>query len=180
MKEDFDRRYPIKRTRYTQSVGKLLPHRISQILQELGFKTWINHGQTNGVDIKVYDSEDNLILVAEVLNWSIGSLVSENRKGSMINNLLSHDCKKVLICTPFSNENKLEDFPDYGISFIKIDYQLLPKYFYNFYASKNQTESRKIDSRETKKDIKSKIIQYLQSSEIGILCDSEMYTIVSL
>jgi len=165
--EDLNRRYPVrKRTQYTQSVGKLLPHRISQILQELGFKTWINHGQTNGVDIKVYDSDDHLILVAEVLNWSIGSWISENRKGSMINNLLSYGCKKVLIYTPFSNENEIEDVQTHGISLMKIDYQLLPKDFYDFYASKNQVESRKIDSRETRDDIKSKIEDFLSSKVI--------------
>ena len=83
MVENFEKRYPIKRTSYTQSVGKLLPHGIGQIFQELGFKTWINSGQTNGVDLKVYDNQDNLLLVAEILNWSIGSLLSEKRTALM-------------------------------------------------------------------------------------------------
>ena len=178
----FNSRYPVKRKAYTHSVGKLLPHRISQILQELGFKTWINRGQTNGVDLKVYDNGNNLLLVAEILNWSIGSLLSEKRKNCIIENLLCHNCEKVLIYTNFENKDALENFSEHGISLLKIEYQLLPKYFYNFFKAKDKIVSRRIDSRETKEDIKSKIIEYLQSSSIEILTSTfencEMVTVL--
>jgi len=45
----------------------------------------------------------------------------------------------------------------------------LPKYFYDFFARKNRVENRKRDSRVSKQDIKSKIIEYLQSSSMEIL-----------
>ena len=61
------------------------------------------------------------------------------------------------------------DLSDYNISLVKIGYQLLPKYFYDFYAAKEEIRSRRIDSRETRQDIKSKIIEYLKSSSIEIL-----------
>lgn len=173
-------RYPIERTRYTQSVGRLLPHRISQIFQELGFETWISQGQSNGVDLKVYDTKDHLILVAEVFNWSSYSSLAENRKNNIINNLSEFKCKRLLIYTCFENENCLSDLSNHSISCLKIGYQILPEYFYNFYSRKNQMESRKIDSKETKADIKSRIIEYLQYSGIIIssisgFCDFQGY-----
>ena len=172
----FNSRYPVKRKAYTQSVGKLLPHRISQILQELGFKTWINRGQTNGVDLKVYDNGNNLLWVAEILNWSIGSLLSEKRKNCIIENLLCHNCKKVLIYTNFKNENILENLSNRGISLLKIGYQLLPKYFYDFFKAKDEIISRKIDSKETKEDIRRKIIEFLVNSEIKVNNDASVFS----
>jgi len=107
--EGFEKRYPIKRTSYTQSVGKLLPHRIGQIFQEEGFTSWIAQGQENDVDLKVFDDEGNLVIVGEILNWSKVSLLSEKRKNCIIRNLTAYNCKKVLIYTIFENEYTLED-----------------------------------------------------------------------
>ncbi|MEM3458528.1 MAG: hypothetical protein QXN36_02740 [Candidatus Bathyarchaeia archaeon] len=149
MSRESDRRYPIDKSRYYQSVGKLLPHRIGQILQELGFGSWIAQGQSNDVDLKVFDDEGNLIIVAEILNWSSRSELSENRKNRIIKNLLHYNCKRLLIYTTLENEQVLDTFATYGISLLKIGFQLLPKYFYDFCANKNQIEYRKTDSRET-------------------------------
>ena len=168
MIEVLRRRYPIERTRYTQSIGKLLPHRISQILQELGLKTWINHGQTNGVDLKAYDSEDHLVLVAEILNWSPVCVLSHKRKNNITNNLSRYNCKKLLIYTCFKNESFLEDLRSYRISLLKIGYQILPRHFYEFYLKRNHVESRKVDSRRTKQCIKSKIVEYLRFSSTEV------------
>lgn len=161
MSEDFERRYPINRTRYTQAVGKLLAHRISQVFKDLGFETRLNCGQSNGVDLEVY-YKNLRILAAEVLNWSIGSFLSNKRKNWIIRNLTSYKgCYKVLIYTVFKNEYVLEDFQNHEISLIRIGYQLLPKEFYRFYAKKKQTKSRKIDSKKTRELIKSRIVKYL-------------------
>lgn len=168
LSENF-RKYPIKRTDYTRSVGKLLPHRVSQVFQELGFGTEIALGQENDVDLKVYNEEGHLILIAEILNWSLFSLLAIKRKKNIIDNLLKYDCKKFLIYTCLHNESILNDLSKYEISLVKIGYQLQPKHFYDFFASKNQIELRKIDSRETGQDIKSKILQYLQSSNVEVL-----------
>ena len=169
MKEYFEKRYPVKRHQYTQSVGKLLPHRISQVFRELGFKTWLNPGQTNGVDLKAYDNEDNLVLVAEILNWSVGSLISDKRKVCIIENLEFYNCRKVVICTRFDNDYRVDDLPSYGISLIRLDFQILPREYHKFFSEIGLIKYREVDSRETKKHIKSKITEYLQSSNIEIL-----------
>ena len=172
MEEDFEKRYPVKRHQYTQSVGKLLPHRISQVFRELGFETWLNPGQTNGVDLKAYDNEDNLVLVAEILNWSVGSLISDKRKTCIIENLEFYDCEEVVICTRFDNDYKLDDLSSYGISLIRLDYQILPRKYYKFFSEIGLIKYRKTDSKETKQHIKSKVIEYLQSSSIRILAST--------
>ena len=163
---DYSDRYPIERSRYFQSVGKLLPHRIGQIFRELGFDFWIAKRQSNDVDLKVFDDKDNLILVAEILNWSSHSRMSEIRRNWIISNLSRYNCHRLLIYTIFENEKILDDFDHSRISLLKIGFQLLPKSFYNFFARKNQVENRKGDSPISKQDIKSKIIEYLQSSNI--------------
>jgi len=168
LSENFDRRYPIEKYRYYQSVGKLLPHRIGQIFQELGFRSWIAKKQSNDVDLKVFDDKDNLILVAEILNWCLYSELSEKRKNWIITNLSKYNCKKLLIYTVLKNENVLDCLAVYKISLLKIGFQLLPKSFYDFFARKNQIESREIDSRNNRIYIKSKLMEYLRSSSIEI------------
>jgi hypothetical protein len=153
------RRYPVKRTVYLQSVGKLLPHRISQIFKELGFETWINPKQGNDIDLKVLLGQKPII-VAEILNWSIGSKLSQKRKNCIIKNLSKYHCEKLLIYT-ILDKDSLEDFTNNGISLIEIGYQILPKTFYQFFSEINRTEFRKADSKETYTSIKRKIIEYL-------------------
>jgi len=162
-----DGRYPIEEERYDQSVGRLLPHRIGQILQELGFETWICKGQSNGIDLIVFN-ENGLVFVAEIINFSVKSELSRKRLNSMISNLSEYSCRRVLIFSTCKNENILADLPAYDISLLKIGYQLQPKFFYNHYAKKNQVVLREIDSRTTRRDITSKIVKFLQSSGIEI------------
>jgi hypothetical protein len=164
-------RYPVKIQRYCQSVGRLLPHRIGQILKELGFRTWVRPGQSNGVDLLVYDNEDHPIVAAEVLNWSSYSELSIKRKNSIIDNLSKDNCRRLLLYTALKNERILDDFDIYCISLLKIDYQILPLYFYSFYVEKGQVECRRADSREAIEHIRSKITHFLQSSDIeSTLC----------
>jgi len=148
-------KYPIEKTRYLQSVGKLLPHRICQILNELGYKTWMNPRQGNGIDVKVWHN-NILILVIEVLNWSIGSMLSKRRASNIISNLNQYTCAKAVIHTVLG-KNDIQKFEDEGIITLEIGYQLLPEYFYRFFSRKGQTIKRKIDSRETKEDMRRKI-----------------------
>ena len=147
----FRKRFPIEKTRYLQCVGRLLPHRISQVFKELGFETWINSRQGNDIDLKVYLG-DELIIVGEILNWSIYSKLSYKRKENIINNLSKYDCKKVLIYT-ILDDRDLECFANKGIDLIEIGYQLLPEHFYDHFLKKGQVYLRKIDSKETKREI---------------------------
>src|SRR4030042_4620751 len=118
MSENSGRRFPIERSRYYQSVGRLLPHRIGQIFQELGFETKICLGQSNGVDLVVFKA-DELVLVAEIVNWSLPSEMAYKRKSEIISNLSEYSCKRVLIYTAFENENILRDLAINGIAILK-------------------------------------------------------------
>ena len=148
-------KYPVPKTKYLQSVGRLLPHRICQILKELNYEAEMSTKQSNGTDLKVwYDGK--LVLVAEVLNWSVGSYLSEKRSKNIKDNLNQYSCPKVLIHTTLSN-HEVQKFADTDIIVFKIGYQLLPKYFYNFFREKNQVQQRRYDSKEIKEDLKMKI-----------------------
>jgi len=157
-----NRRYPVKRTLYMQTVGRLLPRRISQILRELGFKVWINPNQGNNIDIKVW-SNNTLIIVGEILNWSIGSKLAEKRLNKMISNLNNYDCRKLLVYTTL-DQASVSKFVQNGIDVLEIGYQLLPKFYYDFFSVKRQVERREIDSDVTKKEIREKISSYLERS----------------
>lgn len=147
-----------------QTVGRLLPRRISQILREIdsNLTVWINPEQGNDIDMRVWDN-DELVFVAEILNWSIGSRMSEKRLTKMISNLNKFNCRELLVYTTLEQES-LSKFIQNGIDVIEIGYQLLPEYYYDFFSSKKQVIKRKIDSAVTKKDIKQKIISYLERS----------------
>jgi hypothetical protein len=165
------RRYPVKMHIYIQRTGRLLVHRISQILTAQGFKTWINPKQRNGIDLKVW-KDGKLILVAEVFNWSSYTYCSAKRKNRITNNLIEvTDCKRVLIYTAMRDETAIDDLDLHDISTLKIGYQILPKDFYKHYEAKNQIENRRIDSKETSQHIKAKLTELMQSLniEIGIM-----------
>ena len=148
-----------------QTVGRLLPRRISQILRELGYNVWINPNQGNNIDLKVW-SNNNLIIVGEILNWSIGSKLAEKRLNKMISNLNNFDCRKLLVYTTL-DQASVSKFIQNDIDVLEIGYQLLPKFYYDFFSAKEQVERREIDSDATKQDIKEKIASYL---ERGIFC----------
>ena len=152
------KRYPVEKSRSYQCVGRLLPHRIGQIFHELGFKTWVNPKQGNDIDLKVFLG-NKLTIAIEALNWSVGSVLSEKRKNNIIKNLTKYNCKRLLIYTVLNKNapEDLEDFTRNRISLIKIGYQLLPKEFFKFFFEKRQIDFRKIDSSETKEDIKKKL-----------------------
>lgn len=145
---------------YRHKTGRLLAHRIGQSFKELGYHAWINVGQTNGVDLKVWDNELNLVVAAEILNWAPTTNLDKNRKARIVRNLLSQNCNRLLIYTEMGNEFTLKDLSPQGISTLKIGYQILARYFYSKLDA-NQAVGRKIDSRETKLLIKSKLKDYL-------------------
>lgn len=163
MNDPSSSRYPIEKQRYLESVGKLLPHRIGQILEELGFRIEINFVQRKGVDLILFDDKNNIILVAEILNWSPYTMLSDKRKRWITSNLRKYGCKRLLIYTTMKNEYTLSSLIEAGIPIQKLDYQILPKAFFEFYKAKNQIEARVIDSRQTRHHIKLRILDYLES-----------------
>lgn len=154
-------RFPCKQEEYTKTVGKLLPTILGEVLTELGFRVKVNPQQTNGVDLEVLLG-DNLIIVAEVLNWSIASRLTHKRRGNIIRNLNEYNCNKLLIHTvPLSNLNGLREN---GIHLLEIGYQILPETYYNFFQAKDQVEKRTIDSDSTRRNIRAKILKYIDNS----------------
>lgn len=162
------KRFPVKRTVYMQKTGRLLPRRISQILRELNsnFTVWINPSQGNGIDLKVWHDGD-LIIAGESLNWSVKSRLSEKRRENMISNLHEFSCRKLLVYTTLDN-NHVSRFVQNGIDVMEIGYQILPRFYYNFYLEKEQVVKRETDCAKTKNDIKNKIVSYLKKHYLHI------------
>jgi len=153
-------RFPCEQREYMKTVGWLLPNILGELFAELGFKAKVNLQQTNGVDLEVFFG-NNLILVAEILNWSISSRLYNRRRGCIIRNLNEFDCKRLLIHTvPLSNLNGVRES---GIDILEIGYQILPRTFYDFYLARNQIIRRKIDCDSTRIEIKSKILDYINN-----------------
>lgn len=166
MSGDSDRRYPDAQEKYCQIVGRLLPTIVGIVLSDLGFRVWINKDQSNGVDLKVFDKGNNLVLVAEILNWSLFSRMSEKRKNWIVCNLSEFSCNRVLIYSTLQNEQILDDLCLYHISLLKIGYQVLPKSYYEHYVKKDQAICRRLDNEETRKEIRSKIVFFMHSLSV--------------
>jgi len=163
-----EKRYPVKRTVYTQTVGELLPVIVGQTFLQLGAsQVWINKGQGNNIDIMVWNRKGNLIIAGEILNWSINSLLSKKRLRKIISNLKHYNCNKVLIYTNL-NKKHLPRFSSNRISQVNIQYQILPRRYYRFFKKKGQITRRKPVSLRVSQDIKSKIKKYLKRRNICI------------
>ena len=149
---------------YVKTVGELLLTILSEILTELGFRVIVPSQRANGVDMKIF-LRDNLIAVAEVLNWSIGSRLTDIRKNNIIRNLNEYNCNKLFIHTvPLSN---LEGITESEIYLLQIEYQVLPEPYYNFFLTKRQVERRNIDSDLTRSNIRAKILDYIDNYLFG-------------
>lgn len=153
-------RFPCKQNEYARNVGWLLPTILEGIFNELGFEAYANPIQTNGVDLEVY-FRSNLILVAEILNWSISSRLYNKRKLRIIRDLNEFNCKSLFIHTvPLPNLNVVRDA---GIDILEIGYQVLPEKYYNIYLARGQVIRRKTECHSTRKEIKSKILNYVNN-----------------
>jgi hypothetical protein len=148
--------------RYRRALGKLLPHRIGQILEKMGFKVKLSFGQSNGVDIKVWLNR-KLVLVIETKNYNLRTKITDELIENTITNLEEHPCcKKYFIYTQMANEEVLDRLNQQGIHILKIGYQLLPKWFYYSIEPKYRCY-RKIDSSDTSREIGRKIYPMLHS-----------------
>jgi len=108
---------PCERLKYTKKVGELLPKILGKIFAELGFDAGVNSQQENGVDLEIY-KDNNLVLVVEVLNWSIWSRLNTKRKNKITENLSKFRCNKWLIYTvPLSGISTLIEN---GIELVRI------------------------------------------------------------
>ena len=69
---------PCEKEKYAGIVGNLLPVVLERIFRELHLIPILNPRQTNGVDIQVFQN-DSIVLVGEILNWSISSRLYNKR-----------------------------------------------------------------------------------------------------
>ena len=153
-------RFPCEQREYVKTVGELLLTILSEMLIELGFKVIVPPQRANGVDMKIFQGDD-LVAVAEVLNWRTTSRLSDKRRHNIIRNLNEYDCCKLLIHTvPLSN---LDGFGENGIYLLQIGYQVLPESYYDFFLTREQVERRDIDSNSTRRNIRSKILDYINN-----------------
>lgn len=153
-------RFPCEQREYVKTVGELLVTILSEILTKLGFKVIAPPQNAKGVDLRIF-MRNNLVAVAEVLNWSIGSRLTDQRKNNIIRNLNEYNCGKLLIHTvPLSNLNGVREN---GIHILEIGYQVLPEPYYNFFLTKEQIERRNIDSDSTRRNIRAKILDYINN-----------------
>lgn len=147
---------------YRQSLGRLLPHRIGQIIKTEGFWSEISYGQSNGVDIKAW-LNDKLVLVAEAKNYNIKTKLTYEKIENIISNLNQYpDCKKYFIYTQMANKEVLNKFSNQGINIIEIGYQILPWWFY-YSIEPQYRHYRKIDDKGTRAHIKEKLHPILHS-----------------
>ncbi len=133
--------YPCERQRYNKIVGKLLPRRLAVIFSSLGFEVTVNPVEGNGVDLWICRNNE-LVLVAEVLNWSVRSRLSNKRKRKILDNLSRYECNRLLVhSVPNSNVDK--EFAERGVDTLCIGFQLLPWTFYKFFEERGQVIRRK-------------------------------------
>ena len=155
---------------YREKMGRLLAHRVGKIFSEFGYNTWICPRQGNGVDLIVRDRNFRKIIVGEILNWGPTSNLDIVQLGQIIENLTKYDCNRVLIYTQMGNEGILECLGQEGITTIKIGFQILAEYFYRK-LEPHQIKGRRIDSRETRLLIASKLVEYIQYVEMNPLTE---------
>jgi len=77
-----DYSYPCEKYRYNKIVGKLLPRLLKSIFVDFGFNVKVNPIEGNDVGMWIYWNNE-LVLVVEVLNWSIRSRLGTKRKRGM-------------------------------------------------------------------------------------------------
>jgi len=153
-------RFPCEQREYVKTVGELLVIILSEILIELGFEVIVPPQNATGVDLRIFVG-NRLIAVAEVLNWSIGSRLTDIRKNNIIRNLNDYNCNKLFIHTvPLSN---LDGFTESEIYLLQIGFQVLPEPYYNFFLTKRQVERRTVDSNSTRSNIRAKILDYINN-----------------
>jgi len=147
---------------YRQCLGRLLTHRVGQIIRNKGFKTEVVYGQGNGVDLKVRLC-DTLVLVAETKNYNIKTKLSDDIIENVISNLNEYPhCKKYFIYSQMANKEVLNKLSNQGISILEIGYQILPEWFYNSIDPRYRLY-RSIDSKSTSAHIEEKLSPILQS-----------------
>jgi hypothetical protein len=144
-----------------RAVGRLLPHRIGQILKKMGFDTIVAKGQSNGVDL-IVSLNNEILIVAEIKNYNIKSKITDETIKNAIATLEEYpNCKRYLIYTQMANKEVLSQFTAKGISIFEIGYQLWAKEF--FYSIKPAYRTyRQMDNKSTSQDIKQKLYSLIQ------------------
>lgn len=156
------RRYPVKRTKYCKTVGKIRVENIAEILQNLGFSVTIRNPESHGVDVWVF-KEGNLVLVIEVLNWRKNVYMDLNRAKAIRQNFSSsyyNNLRKLLVFSFIENiENQMNYFEGLDIDFLELGFQTQP--YYEFYAIQGLASGMRPNNLATRNLVKRKLVAYL-------------------
>ena len=86
--------FPVERNYYNTIIGALRVHNLEKIISEMGFKVHIEAVQNEGVDLWTYAQSDELVLVAEIINWHPRIEMYTNKGESTRDNFKKYKCKK--------------------------------------------------------------------------------------
>lgn len=152
--------FPCRKEEYCRIVGELLPTTISKVLFDCGFRPEASPLSANDVDLRVYLA-DRLVLVAEILNWSISSRLADKRKNKIIKNLIAFSNVARALIHSVPNSNIDDEFAEKGIDTVCIGFQLLPNEFYSFFVEKGHIVKRRPVTMKAFHDIRATIANYL-------------------
>lgn len=156
-----DLRLPCKQGEYCRIVGQLLPMTISKNLFDFGFKAKAGPLSANDVDLQAYIA-DRLVLVAEVLNWSVSSRLADKRKNRIIKNLIAFDNVARALIHSVPNSNIDGEFDEKGVDTVCIGFQLLPQEFYGFFVERGHVIKRRPLTAKAFSHINVTIANYLK------------------
>lgn len=159
-------RYPVRRTKYSKTVGKTRVENITEILQNLGFTVFVGKPENDDVDIWVF-KEEKLVLVIEVLNWKRQNYLDFKRVTRIRENFTNpcyQNSRKLLIFSFWKNiENQMNFFEGLDIDFLELGFQTQPLPYYIWFLNRGQVreEGRRLNNLATKTFVKRKLLTYL-------------------
>ena len=154
--------YPdgIDRMSYNKIVGALRVNNIVAIITELGSTAQSNAVEKDDVDIRVYDNDENLVLVIEVTNWRLTSYMSEKKAKSVQKNFRKYSCHKLFICSFEENYAKAIDYFDDDVTIIQLQHQTQPRSWYDWFREQNRADGMRPDCEETKQHLEASLLDY--------------------
>lgn len=154
--------YPsgIDRMSYNKIVGALRVRNIAASITKLGFTVKSNAVEDSDIDIWVYDTDDNLVLVIEVTNWRRQSYMSEKKAKSVQENFRKYPSNKLFVCSFEENYAKARGYFDNDVSIIHLQYQTQPQSWYEWFLERNRADGMRPDCDETTQMVETALLEY--------------------
>ncbi|MFX0135344.1 MAG: hypothetical protein ACFFDN_16990 [Candidatus Hodarchaeota archaeon] len=154
-------RYPRCRTVYAKYVGLTRVRTIKKILEDIGFMVNTNKIQAPGIDMRVFDSHNNLLLVIEVTNWKKTSYMHPQKLNSMNGAFRKYNCKKLYIASFTNNFKTKRSQIDNDIEILVLGYQTQP--YWKWQEKNGDTTGMRPNSKKTLKSTKQLLHKQLKS-----------------